>query len=579
MTNYYNENDPAAAHCIRALIADGVIAPGDVDERSIIEVKPDDVRGYTQCHFFAGGSVWQLALRQAGWPDDRPVWTGSPPCQPYSVAGKQLGEEDPRDLWDDLFRLINAERPPIVFGEQVSAAAKGRKRVSNHMQQMLNFEALRGVLSGQREKLQLDWLQALLQGMREGNVSSEQTQEWFEATTCGFLQEISQEKQGEGLDFVYPASSQESQFEFRSGRLQPRDSRSNRQGCLRDDRDTLFSGLDQQGWGELGRSIDRPNRAGTGIHDNQYSGNYLCSKCDDEHLGRGEGVGSVRGSEETQKPESVRGLGEETDQKPIRNWLDRICDDLERVGYTTGAADIAACAVDAPHQRSRLYWYAKVDDARHPQWGKKDNGRRIKNREKGERNKGSDSIGKPTGIDAMARSNQLNGRVGAGGSNRAKAGNAHGCELADTNNSRSYRTQTDSTEQSCDGTQSGLHQRDIGREHENVGNTINPRLERHTRYGNEIGESQQDRSVPETDGSTSYWGNHWIECYDGKARRTEPSIFFLADGISLPVDAIGSEGAADVQEAFPKNRIEAWRIAGNAIVPQLAVEFIKSVAN
>ena len=559
MTNYYNENDPAAAHCIRALIADGVIAPGDVDERSIIEVKPDDVRGYTQCHFFAGGSVWQLALRQAGWPDDRPVWTGSPPCQPYSVAGKQLGEEDPRDLWDDLFRLINAERPPIVFGEQVSAAAKGRKRVSNHMQQMLNFEALRGVLSGQREKLQLDWLQALLQGMREGNVSSEQTQEWFEATTCGFLQEISQEKQGEGLDFVYPASSQESQFEFRSGRLQPRDSRSNRQGCLRDDRDTLFSGLDQQGWGELGRSIDRPNRAGTGIHDNQYSGNYLCSKCDDEHLGRGEGVGSVRGSEETQKPESVRGLGEETDQKPIRNWLDRICDDLERVGYTTGAADIAACAVDAPHQRSRLYWYAKVDDARHPQWGKKDNGRRIKNREKGERNKGSDSIGKPTGIDAMAKPDKLNRRAGAGRHDRPQARNAHGA-----------------TPDTVGVKRRGGEQSIIANNEKLLADTNNQGLEGH-RECDIPTQRRQEPTGSSANANDSYWGNHWIECYDGKARRTEPSIFFLADGISLPVDAIGSEGAADVQEAFPKNRIEAWRIAGNAIVPQLAVEFIKSV--
>lgn len=77
---YYNENDPGAAAWLRALIAGGHIAPGVVDERSILDVKPDDVRHYTQCHWFAGVGVWSLALRKAGWDDSRPVWTGSCPC-------------------------------------------------------------------------------------------------------------------------------------------------------------------------------------------------------------------------------------------------------------------------------------------------------------------------------------------------------------------------------------------------------------------------------------------------------------------------------------------------------------------
>ena len=82
MTVYYSEVDPAAAAALRALIADKFIAPGDVDERSIEDVSPADLMGYTQCHFFAGQGVWSYALRLAGWPDDRPVWTGSCPCFP-----------------------------------------------------------------------------------------------------------------------------------------------------------------------------------------------------------------------------------------------------------------------------------------------------------------------------------------------------------------------------------------------------------------------------------------------------------------------------------------------------------------
>ena len=79
---YYNELDAFAAQWLRNLIARGLIAPGDVDERSIRDVHPEDLIGYEQCHFFAGIGGWSLSLRLAGWPDTRPVWTGSCPCQP-----------------------------------------------------------------------------------------------------------------------------------------------------------------------------------------------------------------------------------------------------------------------------------------------------------------------------------------------------------------------------------------------------------------------------------------------------------------------------------------------------------------
>lgn len=79
---YYNEHDPYAAQWLRNLINAGEIAPGDVDERSIEDVVPDDVRGYTQRHWFAGIGGWSLALRRAGFPDDRPIDTASCPCFP-----------------------------------------------------------------------------------------------------------------------------------------------------------------------------------------------------------------------------------------------------------------------------------------------------------------------------------------------------------------------------------------------------------------------------------------------------------------------------------------------------------------
>lgn len=120
---YYNDFDRDACAWLRELIRRGLIAPGDVDERSILDVSADDLHGYRQCHFFAGIGGWSYALRLAGWPDDKPVWTGSPPCQPFSSAGRQKGQDDARHLAPHFISLVGTARPPVLFGEQVASAA------------------------------------------------------------------------------------------------------------------------------------------------------------------------------------------------------------------------------------------------------------------------------------------------------------------------------------------------------------------------------------------------------------------------------------------------------------------------
>jgi len=117
ITTYFNEIDPFASQWLGNLFPQSVI-----DTRSIVDVQPEDLLGFERCHFFGGIGGWEYALHLAGWPAGKPVWTGSCPCQPYSQAGKQKGDEDPRNLWPEFRRLVSECRPSVVFGEQVSSA-------------------------------------------------------------------------------------------------------------------------------------------------------------------------------------------------------------------------------------------------------------------------------------------------------------------------------------------------------------------------------------------------------------------------------------------------------------------------
>ena len=126
MSAYYNEYDKPTAAWLRDLMREGLIAKGEIDDRPIQCVTAADLRPFTQCHFFAGIGGWSRALRLAGWPDDKPVWTGSCPCQSFSTAGAKKGFDDPRHLWPEFKRLIVDPgcRPATIFGEQVANAVK-----------------------------------------------------------------------------------------------------------------------------------------------------------------------------------------------------------------------------------------------------------------------------------------------------------------------------------------------------------------------------------------------------------------------------------------------------------------------
>jgi DNA (cytosine-5)-methyltransferase 1 len=119
---YYNEIDSYCCDWLSNLMDAGYITPGVICDKSIEDVFPDELRKFDRCHFFAGIGVWDYALNMARW-GERPVWTGSAPCQPFSAAGKGAGFDDERHLWPAWYWLIGECRPPIIFGEQVASGA------------------------------------------------------------------------------------------------------------------------------------------------------------------------------------------------------------------------------------------------------------------------------------------------------------------------------------------------------------------------------------------------------------------------------------------------------------------------
>lgn len=63
--------------------------------------------------------------------------TAGYPCQPFSLAGKGLGSDDPRHLWPDVARIVRGCRPPLCFFENVGGhLVRGLHSVATELQAM-----------------------------------------------------------------------------------------------------------------------------------------------------------------------------------------------------------------------------------------------------------------------------------------------------------------------------------------------------------------------------------------------------------------------------------------------------------
>jgi len=208
-------------------------------------------------------------------------------------------------------------------------------------------------------------------------------------------------------------------------------------------------------------------------------------------------------------------FGEQVASKDGRDWLAVVRTDLETLGYAVGAADLCAAGVGAPHIRQRLFWVAYSAGASGPEHEQKQ-GRRTR------RKSGPENIA----VDRCDSSGLANG----GGSG------------LEERQEQPARQEFATIERGGD----AGWMANAGCKRSDAGSGSRRRLD------------EGQRSEPSIYDKSVCWDDvEYISCIDGKARPVKPGVRLLAHGVS--------------------GRVAQLRGLGNAIVPQVAAEFVAAV--
>ena len=371
--NYYNDNDPFAAKWINALIGENLIPQGYVDARSITDVKPEDLRGFRQCHFFAGIAGWSRALELAGWHPDEPVWTASLPCQPFSVAGKSKGKADERHLFPIFLKKVESEKPETIIGEQVSSKLgrewfDGKEKI---LQAMSDRETIVRVLQICNA---FGDLPPKMQRMLQGRGAKEKRTD-SKRGAVKKVQRVQGKKQGGNPGQHGKVSCETERLRVLFGESYRPPARCDRCGRLRTDGDSVQP--------DRGQDMGQPKPRQGGLFEGVYSGQCACGallrKCDGEPMG-GRQDNRDSGCDNGSQALSLRGISEQIRIRFETTYRYRsfsgVRPDLEALGYRVAAADLPAASVGSPHKRNRLFWVAQSGQQRlerHPVNGNRGN--------------------------------------------------------------------------------------------------------------------------------------------------------------------------------------------------------------
>ena len=252
-------------------------------------------------------------------------------------------------------------------------------------------------------------------------------------------------------------------------------------------------------------------------------------------------------------------FGEQVAGKAGLAWFAAVRADLERTGYAVGAADLAASSVGAPHIRQRLFFGAvrlsDADGQRRDGIGLRLRGRRPRE-DRAEARRGREADGLPDAHGAGLAGRAIDGGDGVDGestSQRGLRGGVRGLSDAESigwGEGDVSRDDADDRARPADGDRMGDADRESAGRNGGGAHRAQAAGEGCRRVDGAVSD-EPDASG----GARGPWSDvEWLVCRDGKARPTQPGIHPLAHGVP--------------------GRVGMLRAAGNAIVPEVAAEFI-----
>lgn len=245
-------------------------------------------------------------------------------------------------------------------------------------------------------------------------------------------------------------------------------------------------------------------------------------------------------------------LGEQVSSRLGRGWLAGVRADLEDLGYAVGAADLPACGVGAPHIRQRLFWGAVrlADAGCVGERGGQGGARFLEAAERPQSGEHAPAGGMAVRLADAGRKGLRGGGPGAAGATPGRVQGADG---------ERQRVRADAGP---------------------GGSAVDSRLGHAPGGGRQQGRAEPGRpvGVAGAGGTCGPWSRYdLVSCRDGKARRTQPGVKPLVDGLPRGVVPGGDPGSPDFDvNATAEARVMRLRGYGNAIAPQLAALFIRA---
>ena len=445
------------------------------------------------------------------------VICGGYPCQPFSVAGRQKGEEDPRHLWPEYFRLVRELRPSYVIGENVGGHIRlGLDSVledldsENYTVRCFSVEA--ASLGAPHRRERIFWIAENMADSYPG--FSELTDEEIQAGWHSL------NGSGSGFDVS------DAQFKGLEGR-----SRDNRGGGRE-----VLSGIEHDGH-SVRRQVRRTGGEDGGTTDD------VSDTQSERRGGRNRGGRRAEQWELLKKEQEGRTLGREAER----------CSELpgqEGEGATTDVADASSNGRDAK----------RTDQETRGTLGGSEEGRMLES-------EGSGSRSEVSGTEHVADAqSQLGERSESEGNQRGQSETAPGDRSGDTRNDAD--THVEGLEVG------GGERKDASTELQASKREGDSRSQDHV--DTESGDAQvgrfEQRVSSEAEGSGETAWSSWGSAHEQEEQRGETTFeSYLGggnDGISAWLDGSWERG---IPRVAPTNKLRVPRLKalGNAVLPQL----------